>query len=120
MVAKDNESKDILKQEKLIVGCLKEPNRPSRSSILGEANMITLPREGTNQATFACPKTLERIKKGEGASKPQEEAAPEEEAPKDEVAQEKRRLRTSRSRGRDTKRKLLRRRGTWHSRGRDT
>ena len=90
MVAKDNESRVILKQERINYW-LSQGAKPSDrvARFLGEANMITL-RERSEQTKQHLPraKTLERIKeKEEAASKPKEEAAPEEE-PKEEAAPE--------------------------------
>ena len=88
MVAKDNESRVILKQERINYW-LSQGAKPSDrvARFLGEANMITLP-ERSEQTKQHLPraKTLEKIKeKEEAASKPKEEAAPEEE-PKEEAA----------------------------------
>ena len=87
MVAKDNESRVILKQERINYW-LSQGAKPSDrvARFLGEANMITLP-ERSEQTKQHLPraKTLERIKeKEEAASKPKEEAAAEE-APKEEA-----------------------------------
>ena len=91
MVAKDNESRVILKQERINYW-LSQGAKPSDrvARFLGEANMITLPeRSEQTKQHLPRPKTLERIKeKEEAASKPKEEAAPEEEAPKEEAASE--------------------------------
>ena len=90
MVAKGNESRVILKQERISYW-LSQGAKPSDrvARFLGEANMITLP-ERSEQTKQHLPraKTLEKIKeKEEAASKPKEEAAPEEE-PKEEAAPE--------------------------------
>ena len=90
MVAKDNESRVILKQERINYW-LSQGAKPSDrvARFLGEANMITLP-ERSEQTKQHLPraKTLERIKeKEEAASKPKEEASAEE-APKEEAAAE--------------------------------
>ena len=90
MVAKDNESRVILKQER-INHWLSKGAKPSDrvARFLGEANMITLP-ERSEQTKQHLPraKTLERIKeKEEAASKPKEAATPEE-APKEEATPE--------------------------------
>ena len=87
MVAKDNESRVTLKQERINYW-LSQGAKPSDrvARFLGEANMITLP-ERSEQTKQHLPraKTLEKIKeKEEAASKPKEEAAPEEE-PKEEA-----------------------------------
>jgi len=94
MVAKDNESRVILKQERISYW-LSQGAKPSDrvARFLGEANMITLPeRSEQTKQHLPRPKTLERIKEKEEAAPeeeaPKEEAAPEEEAPKEEAAPE--------------------------------
>ena len=91
MVAKDNESRVILKQERINYW-LSQGAKPSDrvARFLGEANMITLPeRSEQTKQHLPRPKTLEIIKeKEEAASKPKEEAAPEEAAPEEETPKE--------------------------------
>ena len=91
MVAKDNERRVTLKQERINYW-LSQGAKPSDrvARFLGEANIITLPeRSEQTKQHLPRPKTLEKMKeKEEAASKPKEESAPEEEEPKEQAAEE--------------------------------